>query len=539
MPKKAHGMRLWSFAWRAAGGTIGLTTPLGLVSGAASTALIVLVSALLTDPARRTWGAASVFLVVAAVGAATRVAAQVLLIRASQRTMIALRARLCRGICWSTLERIESLGPARLLTALTDDIGVLADGVAGLPFLLVNAATVVGCLVYLAWLAPIVFVVTAGFLAFGLASYRLLERPALRALGQARTTQDTLFGQLRAMIEGVYVLLQNAERRRAFLNEELAPVAQELGTSMGQALGRFAVAGAWAQIILIALLGLVVFFIPGIASLAPAELTAVCLTVVYLVRPLDFVLSLWPSVARARVALANIDRLGLELPDEEPPAVGASAAGRSRLDLEGVCFDYGVARGEGSFSLGPVDLSLTGGRIVFVTGGNGSGKTTLAKLLTGLYAPTAGTIRIDGVPITEANREWHRRHWTTLLADAPLFRRLPAGAEAGAAQGLVARLGLAGLVATDGTRLEHGELSRGQKKRAALLLALLEDRPLYLFDEWAADQDPEFRRAFYEEILGDLKRRGKAIVVISHDERYYSVADERLALEEGRVRARD
>ena len=76
-------------------------------------------------------------------------------------------------------------------------------------------------------------------------------------------------------------------------------------------------------------------------------------------------------------------------------------------------------------------------------------------------------------------------------------------------------------------------LSHGQRQRLALLGAYLEDRPIYVFDEWAANQEPQFRNIFYRQILPELKARGKLAVVISHDDRYFDVADRLIRLTSG------
>ncbi len=79
------------------------------------------------------------------------------------------------------------------------------------------------------------------------------------------------------------------------------------------------------------------------------------------------------------------------------------------------------------------------------------------------------------------------------------------------------------------------DLSTGQRKRLALLNAWLEERPVLVFDEWAADQDPVFRRVFYTELLPELKALGKTIIVISHDDRYFAIADQLIRMQAGRV----
>ena len=81
------------------------------------------------------------------------------------------------------------------------------------------------------------------------------------------------------------------------------------------------------------------------------------------------------------------------------------------------------------------------------------------------------------------------------------------------------------------------DLSTGQRKRLALIVSLLEKRPILLLDEWAADQDPEFRRKFYFDLLPALHRAGVTVVVVTHDDRYLDEMDlpaRRLRMDEGR-----
>src|SRR5690606_27967207 len=90
-------------------------------------------------------------------------------------------------------------------------------------------------------------------------------------------------------------------------------------------------------------------------------------------------------------------------------------------------------------------------------------------------------------------------------------------------------------------RVENGtfstlRLSQGQRKRLALLVAYLEDRPFYVFDEWAADQDPVFKKIFYTEILPSLKAKGKTVIAITHDDGYFHVADRCFKFEDGKLK---
>jgi putative ATP-binding cassette transporter len=188
--------------------------------------------------------------------------------------------------------------------------------------------------------------------------------------------------------------------------------------------------------------------------------------------------------------------------------------------------------------LGPINLVFQPGEIVFVIGGNGSGKTTFIKLLTGLYAPEGGTIFLDGKAIAVDVKDEFRQHFSVVFSDFFLFEQLlglAAPALDDQARQYLSQLKLANKVQIENGKLSTIELSQGQRKRLALLTAYLEDRPIYVFDEWAADQDPYFKNIFYMQLLHELKSRGKTVFVISHDDRYYHLADRIIKLEDGQL----
>jgi len=210
----------------------------------------------------------------------------------------------------------------------------------------------------------------------------------------------------------------------------------------------------------------------------------------------------------------------------------------STLELSGIQHAYRRENEEAEFSLGPIDLSIRSGELVFITGGNGSGKTTLAKLLVGLYIPQQGEIRLDGQPITDERRDDYRQLFSVVFSDFYLFENLLGLSDFNIdtrAQDYLVKLELDRSVEIKDRTLSTLDLSQGQRKRLALLTAYLEDRPIYLFDEWAADQDPQFKEIFYFELLGRLKAAGKTAIVISHDDRYYHVADRVIKLNYGLI----
>ena len=200
---------------------------------------------------------------------------------------------------------------------------------------------------------------------------------------------------------------------------------------------------------------------------------------------------------------------------------------------------YKGEREDNHFTLGPLNLTLSPGELIFIVGGNGSGKSTLVKLLTGLYAPETGTIEFDGQSITDANQEWYRQQFSVVFSDFYLFDRLLGldNLKSGdrVAQEYLEKLHLDGKVKIDRGVFSSTALSQGQRKRLALLTAYLEDRSIYVFDEWASDQDPAFKKIFYTQLLPELRNQGNAVVVVSHDERYFDLADRIVKLDYGKI----
>jgi len=260
--------------------------------------------------------------------------------------------------------------------------------------------------------------------------------------------------------------------------------------------------------------------------------------------PIWGIIGALPTIERGQVALENIERLGvsLDVGHEDGQTLGLADLGAGItpiLQWNDVVFSYGEEKGvETPFSLGPISLELHPSELVFVIGGNGSGKSTFVKVLAGLYQPLQGNVTLAGTMVTDANREWYREHFSVVFSDFHVFKKL-----LGQSDSQAERLGLPYLrllhmdqkVTMHERTFSTLDLSQGQRKRLALVTAYLEDRPIYVFDEWAADQDPQYKEIFYKTLLPDLRERGKLVVVITHDDRYFHLGDQVIKLEDGKV----
>ena len=522
-----------------------LTVLFGLLSGASSASLLALINQALARGAEGALGDIALpFAGMALAALLTRMGSQFMLNRLQQGILLNLRMWLSRHLLSTPLRTLEEAGAHRMLTSLMQDIATLSSGVMVLPEIFINAAIVLGGLLYLGWLSWPLCLTVVALVVLGQVTYSVPARVANAYQEKAREQGNNLFRHFLAMSAGAKELRLNRRRRHAFFNEDLGPVAQEVRRLYLRTDDLFSVAASWGMSIYTLTIGLLLVVGPRITPLSLTELVGAVLVVLYFQQPLNAITTMYPSLRRGEVALAQIERLGVSLAPElgvqtELPEQAEAPRTFERIELAGVTHTYRNERDGEQFTLGPIHLPLRRGELLFIVGGNGSGKTTLAKLLSGLYAPETGEIRVDGVPVTASGLDDYRQFFSAVFFDFFLFERLlglssPELLEQ--ARGYLTDLHLDKKVKIgDGGRLSTTALSQGQRKRLALLVAYLEDRPVYLFDEWAADQDPQFKEVFYKQILQDLKARGKAVIVISHDDRYFHLADRLVRIESGQL----
>ena len=469
---------------------------------------------------------------------------KLLLVRFSQDTILDISLSLCAKIVRAPLRSSERRGAAAMLVTLTDDVSWVTWAIQCFPQLIMNVAVVLGCGLYLAWLSWSAFLGVIGVTLLGVFGYRWLHTAALSFIYAAREARDDLFRHFRSLTDGLKELLMHRARRQEFVNQEVRRAAESYRRANLEATRRQAIAEAWSQISFLSLIGLILFLFPTVIMASPEALTGYVVAVLYMMGPILSIIGVLPTIDRGQVALANIDRLGVSLDtDHEDHQITESAvveAGASPIvQWNEVVFSYGKDNGaELPFTLGPISLELHPGELVFVIGGNGSGKSTFLKVLAGLYQPSQGSVTLGGSMITDANREWYREHFSVVFSDFHVFNKL-LGQSDSQTETLAPRylrlLDMDQKVRVSERIFSTIDLSQGQRKRLALVTAYLEDRPIYVFDEWAADQDPRSKEIFYKTLLPDLCERGKSVVVITHDDRYFHLGDKVIKLEDGKA----
>jgi putative ATP-binding cassette transporter len=480
------------------------------------------------------------FALVAAFAILIREFARVTLARLATKSVLRLRRRLVRSVLHVPLLDLERIGSARLLVAFTSDLNGVAAAVRSLVSLFSSSAFLVALVAYLAWLSADRAGVTTILLLVCIAGAVLARRFETQQRAAAREAWDRVVHVYNMLLDGVKQLKLNRQLARHVLRSFEDRVHDQMQTGARRSRS-FDFVGNWVQIMFYVILGTAVFGPFGDTDLLRRGYGYGLLALLHIRGPLASLIADSRIFTDASVALQRITELGVTLSEDQESDtarhIPTSAAPWRSLTLQDVVFRYQSEGSSDLFTLGPLDLTLRPGEIVFVAGGNGSGKTTFAKILTGLYPPSSGSIRLDDTIIEDDGVRRFRSKFSVVFADFCLFEGvadLRPQQVAKEAERLAVRLKLEQWMLST-TESSGATLSSGERRRLALLMALLEDRPILVFDEWAADQDPRYKDLFYKEILPRIRDSGKLVVVISHDERYFGTADRVLWLERGKL----
>jgi putative ATP-binding cassette transporter len=458
--------------------------------------------------------------------------------RASEATVQRLRVRVVDLIRHADLDAFEALGPARVYAKIAGDTATLSEAGTPLVYGATSGLALILAALYIATLSILAFVVIAAL--FGATTYlfRVSQRNSAGHLLYARAAESRFFETFNHLLGGFKEVKMSAARGADLATNYLAVQSLETERRKIEAMTRMNNGLTIAHTSFYLMLASVVFALPQYLD-STETVMKMTYTVIFMLATVDGIMKAFPMLTKANVAIQDLERTEAQLAaarrGEEGPVTLVSPAMR-RLEMRGVVYAYTGPDGRPAFTVGPCDLTLEAGETVFLVGGNGSGKSTLLRVLAWLYEPRAGVILWDGRPVDRSNVVDYRNLFATVFSDFHLFDRLYglAKADPAEAQTLLEMVGLAEKTAFRDGAFTSLELSTGQRKRLAFVAALLEDRPVYVLDELAADQDSDFRRRFYEELLPSIKARGKTLVVVSHDERYFHVADRVLMMEEGR-----
>lgn len=452
-----------------------------------------------------------------------------------------LRVRLMDLVRRSELIPLDAIGRSEIVAAINKDTAALTQATNMIAFAGQGIVLVIFVGIYIAYLSMLAFLLSVAILGVAGAIFHSKSHELAAGQREAATWDNRLFDRLIDLLDGFKEVRLNKARSDS-LYDDVVEVSRNAANIKIRTQSETFKRLVFSQTSMYLLLAAIVFVVPVLSSSADGSIAKTTTALMFVVGVCIGLVQTIPILTAANAAADNIQRLEDRLQaiaSEAPEGAGVSLRRFDKIEMRNILFRYVDKLSEAVFQVGPVDFTLRAGELVFITGGNGSGKSTFLKVLAGLYTPDSGSITLDGAGVNDLTRDNYRSLIAAIFVDYHLFRRLYGIADPDPNE--VDRL-LTEFRLRDKTRLVQGEfstldLSSGQRKRLALIVSMLEKRPILLLDEWTADQDPDFRRKFYDELLPAFLRAGATIVVITHDDRYLDelkLPARRLRMDEGR-----
>jgi cyclic peptide transporter len=445
---------------------------------------------------------------------------------------------------YASFEDFEKLGREKVYTAIND-----ARTLGNVPQLFINTFNslimVLCCLVYMFWISWVGGLIVLGLMSALLVIYLVRNKRAERDLNELRDLQNDYYRYLRDLLQGFKEIKMSILRNDNIFTKFLSKNRKRgrlLSLTTSARYMNNELTGSYSWYIL---LGAIMFLLPQFFGLAITQVSAFLVTILYLIGPTAGLITFLPIVTRVKIALNRLS--------EYEHLLDANTKGRimhgdmqdinkvfSQIEFVDVTYEYYDKEKNSLFVFGPVNVTLSAGEKIFITGGNGSGKTTFVKLLTGLYKPTSGAILLNGHPITDENYPYYRDQLSAIFTDHHIFNEnyndFDLGTDNRKLESYIEMMHLSEIIRVQEDQYQLNDaLSQGQKKRLALVMAMLESRHVMVLDEWAAEQDPQFRAYFYRKILTWLQSSDKTIIAITHDDAYYHLADRIIKFDFGKI----
>lgn len=447
-----------------------------------------------------------------------------------------IRIKLYKAVLSSPIDVLDNLGTSKLMAIFSLDVYRIVNGAKQVPDLFISAITTLGLLVYLLFLNSKVCYLVLFTILVGITVYQLPILISNRFFNHSRSKFNDLHESIKGLVFGIKELKLNEKKSDMFFDDSLLNNEHQVkrGDKFGSSIMH--VATNVGEMIGFFVIGIVIFIFINYESLTNEELLAVVMVLLYVSGPISSMINSLPQIFLSQISLRNVNEILSEIRPEKINNDVKSIPSWDKIKFRAVEYKYPKR----SYQIGPIDCEIYKSEITFIIGGNGSGKSTLSKLISLHHQPSSGTIEFGCTVINSDNLKCARQYVSSIYSDYYLFERL-FGIDLSLKQHEIAHY-LKELDLHEKVKIDEGvfstlDLSDGQKRRLALLVALLEDKELYLFDEWAADQDPKFKETFYYQILPMLKSKGKTVVVISHDDRYFHLADQILTMENGQLKS--
>ena len=468
-----------------------------------------------------------------------------------RRTLAVAIIKLAQMIFWDLRKRILTLvlrsnyqqfcsNRIEVHAAIVSDVSVLTNVSVSIIDFCTSSILAVSSLIYLSSISPVLFLITLAVTATGVLVYHFRSKKNERDFQKARILETEFQQHVNGILGGFKEIFIEPAKGRFIFDQKIEKISDQSYANNTKAFTGYLNNQITGQVLFYILIFSVLLFFSVLLEIKTNSTVSFVFTLLYLLSSTETIMALLPGLARARVASNHLMALKDELEREnfgDPGLQERFFPGGVFESLRIDNLEFSYERTEEKFRIGPVSLEVNRGEVIFIYGGNGSGKTTLVYTLLGLYIPTAGEVKLNGLPIDSSNYNYYRSIFSVVFSDFYLFEEIPGSGEIDLEKWkhYLTLFELDEKVALEGRRLSSVDLSTGQRKRLALIVALLEEKPVLVMDEWAADQDPYFRRKFYTEIIPLLKGEGVAIIAITHDDKYYYCADKLFKMDFGKL----
>ncbi|TMP39824.1 ATP-binding cassette domain-containing protein [Pseudoalteromonas rubra] len=453
-------------------------------------------------------------------------------IRLTETTIKEVRLDILDAVRRARLQMVEQFGQERILSAIAYDANTLSQLNQFVALSVGHLFTVLAALVYMFVIAPVGALLALGLMAVAVIVYCLRFAGIHQGYERAREAEDSFFTHLHDLLMGILEVKQNATRNDSLYQEYLSRDANKVQHNKIMAECRFAHNQLMLMAALYLLAAVAVFVAPLWFALSPQQSISFVIITLFIVSPFHSSMELFRVLSQLQVSqdkLAEIKQLASDASEDN--AAFNQASFSHQLTLQKLTFEY-----QQGFAVGPINLTVNRGDIVFISGGNGSGKTTFMRLLSGLYTPKSGQVWLDNVALDKEQLLAYRQLFAGISADSVVFANRygqPMGEET--INQWLERLELSDKVQFRAGRFTNTRLSTGQLKRLAMVQALMEERPILVLDEFAANIDPQSRQVFYRQWLPTLKAMGKTLFVITHDEAYFECCDCHYLMRDGQL----
>lgn len=459
-------------------------------------------------------------------------------ITSTEELLHKFRLRILRDVFTSTLTRVDGVGRGYILEVLIKDIQVVSQAMSAVINLLQSLATLVFLNLYMATVSLTAFaIIFTSSIVIMFVGSRELSKVA---------QQMTVLVRREHEVTALYADFLNGYKEVKMNSNRAYDLTLNIMTesrSVNELKSGFMIAITnffnYLQVLLYVVVGVMVFVVPILASNFSDQVTTAATTALFLAGSLTGIITSVPGLSQANVSARALFELSskLEASNDQQPRPKESFENVKTLSMLNVSFHHASDPSVKQFVFGPVTYTFEANKVYFIRGNNGSGKTTLMRLLLGLYEPMMGQILVNDRPIQQPSKGEFRDLFGVVFSDFYLFKRLY-GIKSATPDEIDHLLGVFQMkdkVSVIEGSFSDVNLSTGQRKRLALIVALLENRQFIILDEWAADQDPEFRQEFYEQIIPKLRDMGKTVIAITHDDHYYELADHVLFMTQGKL----